>query len=146
MNNADARTELLKGVPLNRLHDLAARSRDGNLTPLESLALTILNGGSSGETAAAPFIDAAIEHYNHGSYRIPVRVVADWKRCLFLLTTPSNFTHADQRQSHEIMLASVRRLVNGGVEVLTYPAGTKLEVFEQQAPPDPQVVMKPDAG
>lgn len=57
--------------------DLNARAKAGHLTQLESLALCVLRGGRDGEEAIPALLDEALAVYNHGGYRVPVRVVTN---------------------------------------------------------------------
>lgn len=127
---ANSYRSVLKGVPVNRLIDLAERKAAGHLTNAETLALAVLAGGESGETAIQPLIDAALEEYSHGSYRVPVRVVADWRRCLFVLTAPPNTAEWHLTQMNRDWIAAVNKLAREGAMAITVAAGSKIEVFE----------------
>lgn len=121
---------VLSSFPANRCADLAARAAAGHLTSLELLALGILRGGAIAEESVPGFIDAALAEYNHGGYRVPVRVVADWSRCLFVATVPPQTNEIQLSEFHGTLLNGVRRLVSGGYQVLTVMPGCKIEVFE----------------
>ncbi len=125
---------LLGGVPLARLIDLAARRDGGNLTNAEALAIGVLQGGRSGEEGLQPLIDAAQEEWGGGTYRVPVRVVADWKRCLLVLTMADGANSVSFRIAHAELVNTHRRMMDGNLgQVVTITSGCKLEVYECSA-------------
>jgi uncharacterized protein (DUF2345 family) len=136
--------ELLRSVHANRLNDLALRSAAGHLTAAESLALAILRGGREGEEGVPALIDAAQEEYGHGGYRVPVRCVADWSRCLLVLTMPKSIPLETQEQATTTMSRVHHDLVANKRTVLTLQAGFKLEVYEV-APGEPAGVTVKEA-
>jgi hypothetical protein len=117
---------ILSDVPRGRLADLAARKAGGHLTPLEALALTILRGGAEGEEAAPAMLDEALATYNHGGYRVPVRVVADRKRLKVVITPTVAVSDADAERT----IATVRKWISDGSVALILHAGWRCDVYE----------------
>ena len=129
-NNLAAK--LIGDVSRSRLDDLAARKADGNLTAIETLALAVLRGGRDGEEAVGPFIDAALEEYNHGTYRVPVRVVCDPSRLLLILT-PDARSYAGQEEVERIAARLREEIKTRGSlvgMVLILPAGCRAQAIE----------------
>jgi hypothetical protein len=126
---------ILSDVPLNRLADLAARKTAGHLTPLEKLALAALVGGDEAEASAPALIDEALATYNHGGYRVPVRVVADWGRALLILTVPRDWSDEQSKRTADLMKTFLAKMASGDpAQAITIPAGSKLEVYEVADP------------
>lgn len=136
--------ELFAGVPLNRAADLTARFKAGHLTALEALALSVLRGGPAGEECTPALLDEAIAAYAHGSYRVPVRVVADWRRTKMVFTFPAD---GDPAEWNRVAGESVRRWRDSPEPVaLVIHSGCKLDVYECAADEAPGVTVKEGDG
>lgn len=118
---------LFDAVPNARLADLGLRHKAGHLTPAETLALRILEGQADAVMGA---VDAAQEEYANGTYRVPVRVVADWNKALLVLTAPESWAQDDCDRAFEYLTRSRDRLAAGGGSVLVLNAGVRIEIFE----------------
>jgi hypothetical protein len=120
-------------IPVARLEDLRIRAIAGSLTNAERLALAVLAGGRDGEEGVPALIDAATEEYSHGSYRIPVRIVADRKRMKFILA-PYNQYSAMSRLSWDIVTRELQESLANWMSdqnpCLMIPAGWSIQVFE----------------
>lgn len=118
----------IPGVPANRAADLLARINSGSLTDAEKLAVAVLRGGENGEGAIAGLLDACIESYSHGSYRVPVRVLCDPKRLLVVLSSQYKLPRATMVTLREQLLEILRAGLSGRVIVLDN--GMKVEFYE----------------
>ena len=130
---------LLKRIPTNRIADLIARADAGTLTSAERLALCVLAGGRLGEEAADKLIDAAMEEFGTGGYRVPVRVVGDPARLKVFITLPGGVGQEDVDRvamAARDVLAGIRPpclLVAAGATVQAFevgPGGADVEVKE----------------
>lgn len=86
---------LLGDVPRNRSADLLKRKNAGTLTSAERLALCVLAGGTLGEETIDKLIDAALEEYGTGGYRVPVRVVGDPTKLRLIVNTPEGTSQSE---------------------------------------------------
>lgn len=131
MGTTDAAVQLTRAIRTPRLIDLALRAEAGHLTKAEELALRILEGQADAIMAA---VDAAQEEYANGTYRVPVKVVADWNKTLLVYTHHSE-VDPDITDIATGGLERLRaRLVAEEAQVLVLNAGAKLEVYESAAP------------
>lgn len=120
-------------IPVGRFEDLRIRAAAGSLTNAERLALAVLAGGREGEEAVLPLIDAAQEEWSHGSYRVPVRVVADGKRVRLVITTSERAERYTRPQWERLMKGvqdDLREWFSGRTPVLMLPAGWSAQVYE----------------
>ena len=121
---------LLGDVPRNRVADLVARKDAGTLTSAEKLALCVLAGGRLGEEAIDKLIDAALEEYGTGGYRVPVRVVGDPARLRLVVTFPDSATQ--ENIDHVARLFS-EVLNQPGPTVFVVNCGVTVQAFEAAA-------------
>lgn len=112
-----------------RAKDLAYRHRTGKLTVAETLSIMILRGGSMAESAATPIIDAAQEMYGSGSYRVPVKVIADFSKCLCVLQTNKAFNMVTKARIRSDIENWLERKGKG---FLLLDRGLTLRVFEYE--------------
>lgn len=129
VKRSNASMSLLRRVNASRLHDLWLRDIDGNLVASEKLALAILAGGPEAEEKFRGLIDSAIEEFGVGQYRVPVRVLANFDRCLFVISAPSDADYDDAE------LNSIMESVRGSIKANQTPIimlrpGCKLDVYE----------------
>lgn len=117
-----------RAIPVNRQRDLSARAHRGLLTKAESLALAVLKGGPDGENAIGPMIDACLEDFGHGSYRVPVRIIGDKKRMRLIITPPDGQRLGAAMAEQMIDLA--HRWIDGVGQCLLLPGGWSAEVIE----------------
>lgn len=132
--------EALK-IPLNRANDLAERAAAGGLTEIETLAAMILRGGDLGEATSQGVIEKAIEAYNYGGYRIPVRVIADWQKCFAVLSVPRVLSGAARDRIHaELAAMMARSRMDSNVVVVD--SGSKLDFYEVTHYPEERAIVK----
>lgn len=124
MNAATVLTSLSRA----RMHDLALRAESGALTSLEALALCVLRGGRDGEESAPAFIDAALLEYNHGSYRVPVRVASACS--LVVVTVPQDDPNDCGDMSRHIQDGIIANREHGRPDVLVVRAGVTVQAFD----------------
>ena len=118
---------LLSDVPRNRVADLTARKDAGTLTSAERLALCVLAGGRLGEEAADKLIDAALEEYGTGGYRVPVRVVGDPARLRLVVTFPDR---ARREDVDHVARRFLEALNQPGPTVFVADSGASVQAFE----------------
>jgi hypothetical protein len=133
MGTTEAAVELTRGIGTPRLIDLALRLEAKNLTSAEELALAILAGNADAIMAA---VDAAQEEYANGTYRVPVKVVADWNKTLMVYTPGQWAVNANIHRVRDDMMEFRNDLAASGVGagVIVLKAGDKFEVYESAAP------------
>ena len=134
---------LLSGVPRNRVADLTARKDAGTLTSAEKLALCVLAGGRLGEEAADKLIDAAMEEYGTGGYRVPVRVVGDPAKMRLVVTFPDRATRGDVDHVARQFLDALNQ---PGPTVIVVDSGVTVQAFEVGAGADVSVARGPSNG
>lgn len=115
-------------IPHTRQEDLRQRASGSALTHAESLALAVLRGGSNGEDAVGMLIDACLEEFGHGSYRVPVRVIGDRNRMKLIIKQPPGVI-ADQAMRRHVISAA-KEWMDSDRTAMVLPSGWSLEVFE----------------
>ncbi len=140
MGEDQLRLKVLGDIPSHRLADLGARAARGALTDLELLALSVLRGGANGEESTPALLDAALATYCHGSYRVPVRVVADWKRAKVIITPACDMDEESRLRAAQ----QVKGFITGsGGSVMIVPAGSRVDVYEAADAEEAGVTISP---
>ena len=125
-------------IPHARQEDLRQRASGSALTHAESLALAVLRGGPNGEQAVGMLIDACLEEFGHGSYRVPVRVIGDKSKMRVVVTPPPGVHLSDAFAARQREYLS-RWLDGDGAQAVLLPAGFSIQVFEFDDRPEIKV-------
>lgn len=119
---------VISGVAINRAADFHARMITDSLGEIEKLAVAILRGGHVGEEAIPGLLDEAIATYSHGSYRVPVRVIANPERLLVVASL--------ERRVPQTVIESIRGDILGVVakglagQCIIVHDGMKIDFYE----------------
>lgn len=133
--------DLLIDISDARLADLTLRKAANTLTTAERLALNVLAGGRIGEESADKLIDAAMEEFGTGGYRVPVRAVGNSRRMKVFITPAIGYDlAAEQKQRFAQALSA--GLEDGKPMVAILPPGCSVQVYEVNEGAEVEVEVK----